>query len=295
MANYILSCCSTADISNEHFEKRDMHYVCFHFSLDGKEYPDDLGKSISYEDFYAAMDKGADTKTSQVSIQEYVDFFTPFMEQGLDVVHATLSSGISGSYNSARNAANIMMERYPERKVYVVDSLAASSGYGLFMDWAADQRDAGLSAEELADWMEKNKLRVNHWFFSTDLSYFVKGGRISKASAVFGGILEICPLMNVDYQGRLIPRYKIRTKKKVIREIVKRMEENAEGGYAYNGKCYMSNSACLADAKAVADQIEALFPAMKGKIEINSIGTTIGAHTGPGTVALFFVGSERVD
>ena len=295
MADYIISCCSTADLSKEHFEAIDVHYVCFHYILNGKDYPDDLGQSVPFDEFYRLMKEGADTKTSQVSIQEYLDFFTPFLEQGKDIVHVTLSSGISATINSARNAANIAMERFPERRIYVIDSLGASSGYGLIMDTAAARRDEGLSAAELADWIEKNRLKLHHWFFSTDLSFFVKGGRISKTAAIFGGLLEICPLMNMDNLGRLIPRFKVRTKKRVIRQIVDKMEEYADKGLDYDGKCYISMSACLEDARAVADLVEARFPKLNGKVEINNVGTTIGSHTGPGTVALFFWGEERTD
>lgn len=294
MSDYILSCCSTADLSHEHFESRDIHYICFHFFLDEKEYPDDLGQSVPFDQFYDAMSKGADTRTAQVSIGEYVDYFTPFLEQGKDIVHVSLSSGLSGTVNAARNAALIVKERFPERNVYVVDSLGASSGYGLLMDRAADKRDEGLSAEELAKWVEENRLKVHHWFFSTDLSFYVKGGRVSKTAAFFGGMLDICPLLNMDNLGRLIPRYKIRTKKKVIRTIVDKMEECARDGLDYDGKCYICNSACLADARQVADLVEARFPKLNGKVEIYNIGTTIGSHTGPGTVALFFWGDQRV-
>ena len=295
MSDYVLSCCSTADLTHEHFESRDIHYICFHYFLDGKEYPDDLGQSVPFAQFYDAMSKGADTRTAQVSIGEYVDYFTPFLEQGKDIVHVSLSSGLSGTVNAARNAALIVKERFPERNVYVIDSLGASSGYGLLMDGAADKRDEGLSAEELAKWIEENRLKLHHWFFSTDLSFYVKGGRVSKTAAFFGGMLDICPLLNMDNLGRLIPRYKIRTKKKVIKTIVDKMEECARDGLNYDGKCYICNSACLADARQVADLVEARFPKLNGKVEIYDIGTTIGSHTGPGTVALFFWGSERVN
>ena len=295
MRDYVLSCCSTADLTHEHFESRDIHYICFHYFLDGKEYPDDLGQSVPFAQFYDAMSKGADTRTAQVSIGEYVDYFTPFLEQGKDIVHVSLSSGLSGTVNAARNAALIVKERFPERNVYVIDSLGASSGYGLLMDGAADKRDEGLSAEELAKWIEENRLKLHHWFFSTDLSFYVKGGRVSKTAAFFGGMLEICPLLNMDNLGRLIPRYKIRTKKKVIKTIVDKMEECARDGLDYDGKCYICNSACYEDARQVADLVEARFPKLNGKVEIYDIGTTIGSHTGPGTVALFFWGSERVN
>ena len=293
MTNYILSCCSTADLTKEHFEARDIKYVCFHFALNGREYVDDLGISMPFPEFYGEMAKGADTRTSQVNVSEYVDYFTPFLEAGLDVVHVTLSSGLSGTSNSARNAALIAMEQFPDRKVYVVDSLGASSGYGLLMDMAADKRDEGLSAEELAAWLEETKLKIHHWFFSTDLSSYVRGGRISKAAAVFGGALNICPLLDMDNQGHLIPVAKVRGKKKVIKEIVNAMEAHAQGGLEYSGKCYISQSACMDDAEAVAALVEERFPKLNGKVEINWVGTTIGSHTGPGTVALFFVGDER--
>ncbi len=295
MSDYVLSCCSTVDLSKEHLDSRDIPYICFHYFLDDKEYLDDLGQSMPLGKFYQAMTDGAMTKTAQVNISEYLNHFTKFLEQGKDVLHLTLSSGISGTYNSAMNAAAIARERFPDRKVYVVDSLAASSGYGLLMDALADRRDAGMTIDELRDWAEENRLRLHHWFFSTDLTFFVRGGRISKAAGVFGGMLNICPLMNVDYMGRLIPREKIRTKKKVIRAIVDKMEKCADGGLDYDGKCYISNSACLEDAREVARLVEERFPKLNGKVLINDIGTTIGSHTGPGTVALFFWGSKRVD
>lgn len=295
MSDYILSCCSTADLSKEHFDSRDIKYICFHYILNGESYPDDLGQSIPFEEFYKMMAEGAETKTSQVNVAEFVDYFTPFLEAGKDILHVTLSSGISGVINSAQTAAAMLSETYPDRKIYIVDSLGASSGYGLIMETLADMCDEGKSIDELHEWVEANKLRLHHWFFSTDLSFYVKGGRISKASGFFGTMLSICPLLNMDNLGRLIPREKIRTKKKVIQEIVKRMEECADDGLDYSGKCFISQSGCVEDAEAVAALVEERFPKLNGKVVINYVGTTIGSHTGPGTVALFFWGKERVD
>ena len=295
MADYILSCCSAADLTKEHFERIDVHYICMHFMLDGVTYPDDLGQTMPADEMYARMAQGASTSTSQINISEYVDYFSAFCEQGKDIVHVSLSSGISGTYGSAANAALIVKERYPEREIYVVDSLGASSGYGLLVDTAAAMRDSGMSAKELVDWLEANKLKLHHWFFSTDLSSYVRGGRISKTAAFFGGVLQICPLLNMDNLGRLIPRKKIRTKKNVIKEIVAMRVANAQNGTDYDGKCFISMSACREDAQAVADLVEAKFPKLNGKVLINNVGGLIGAHTGPGTVALFFWGGERVD
>lgn len=150
-----------------------------------------------------------------------------------------------------------------------------------------------MTIDELRDWTEANKLHLRHWFFSSDLTFFIKGGRVSKSAGTIGNLLNICPLLDVNSEGKLIPRFKIRGKRKVIREIVAKMEEDAENGLDYDGKCFISQSACYEDAKAVADLIEARFPNLNGKVVINNIGTTIGSHTGPGTVALFFWGSER--
>ena len=295
MADYILSGCSAADLTKEHFERINVKYICFHYMMDDVLYPDDLGATMSAEEFYRRMSEGAITKTSQVNIAEYVDYFSAFCEQGKDIVHVTLSSGISGTYNSARSAALIVRERYPARQIHIIDSLGASSGYGLLLDSAAAMRDKGLSARELANWIVENRLKVHHWFFSTDLSSYVRGGRISKTAAFFGGVFEICPLLNMDDAGRLVPRQKIRTKKNVIREIVQRMVENAEGGTDYDGKCFISMSACREDAEEVARLVEEKFPKLSGKVLINNIGGLIGAHTGPGTVALFFWGDKRTE
>lgn len=295
MNKYILSCCSTADLTKEHFTKRNIHYICFHYELDGKQYEDDLGMTMAFPDFYQAMADGAQTKTSQVNAEEFEEYFEGFLKEGFDILHLCLSSGLSGVFNSANIAKNTLLEKYPERNIIIVDSLAASSGYGLLMDKAADLRDAGMSMEDLATWLEENKRRVNHWFFSTDLSFYIKGGRISKTAGTIGNILNICPLLNVDDAGKLVPRLKFRGKRKVIQGIVTKMEENADNGLSYSDKCYLSHSACLEDAEAVAALITQKFPHLKDNVEINDIGTTIGSHTGPGTVALFFWGKERTE
>lgn len=295
MGKYIISCCSTADLTKEHFEKIDVKYIYFHYELDGVQYNDDLGESIPFEEFYEKMASGADTKTSQINADEFQEFFEPYLEEGYDILHVTLSSGISGVINSASIARDTLSEKYPDRKIYIVDSLGASSGYGLLMDTLAGLRSEGKSIDEVYNWAEEHKLNLHHWFFSTDLSFYIKGGRISKTAGTIGTILSICPLLNMDNLGRLVPRFKIRGKKKVIAEIVKKMEEYAKDRLEYSGKCYISQSACVEDAKEVARRIEERFPKLNGKVEINYVGTTIGSHTGPGTVALFFWGDKRVD
>ncbi len=288
-----MSCCSTADLSKEHFHKRDIQYVCFHFTLGDREYMDDLGESVPPAELYRRMVAGEDTKTSQVSVAEYEALFEKNLKQGKDILHVTLSTGISGTYNSACVARENLSERYPDRKIYVVDSLGASSGYGLIMETLADLRDAGMGIDELHQWIESHKLELHHWFFSTDLTFYIRGGRISRTAGFIGSVMGICPLLNMDNEGKLIPREKIRTKKKVIRRIVDKMEENARDGRDYSGKCFLSQSECMEDAREVAALVEERFPKLDGKVQIFPIGATIGSHTGPGTIALFFWGGER--
>lgn len=174
MSEYILSCCSTADLSKEHFEERNISYICFHYMLDGVNYPDDLGQTIPFDRFYNMLANGSESKTSQVNISEYLEYFTKLLEQGKDVLHVSLSTGISGSCNSAQSAAAIASERYPDRKIYIVDSLGASSGYGLLMDTLAQKRDEGMNIDELYKWAEENKLRLITGFFQPTFRFMLR-------------------------------------------------------------------------------------------------------------------------
>ena len=269
MADYILSCCSTADLSREHLVSRNIPYVCFHFFLNDEERIDDLGISTPPKELFDAIKAGASARTAQVNADEYEAFFRAFLQEGKDVLHVTLSSGISGTINSAQAAAATLREEFPERKIYIVDSLCASSGYGLFMDKLAD-------------------LRLNHWFFSTDLTQYIRGGRVSKTAGFVGGLLGICPLLHVNNEGKLEPVSKIPSKKLVRREMLKKMEQQAENGLDYSGKCYICQSDIMDEAQKIAGEIEKRFPHLDGKVQIYPIGGVIGCHTGPGTVALFF-------
>jgi DegV family protein with EDD domain len=279
----------------EYFVRRGVPVAFYHFEMNGIEYPDDFGKTISFPDFYNAISAGAMPVTSQVTTGAFVELFEPILAGGQDVLHLTLSSGITGSVNSARVAREELIKRYPDRKLHVVDSLAASSGYGLLLDAALDLRDGGMGIDELRDWLEEKKYYLHHWFFTSDLRHLKRGGRVSATSAVVGTLLNICPLLNVSNTGHLIPRSKERGKKRVIAAMVERMRAHAEGGVNYSGKCFMSHSACRDDAEAVASLIRSTFANIDGDIRINDVGTVIGSHTGPGTVALFFWGDKRVD
>lgn len=222
MSDYVLSCCSTADVTQRMLDERGIVYVCFNYQLDGVTLKDDFGKTNTPAQLYAKMLAGANATTSQVSVGEYIEHFTQYLEDGKDVLHVCLSSGISGTYNSACTAAQQLVAKYPNNKVIVVDSLCASAGYGLLMDRLADLRDSGMGADELAAWANTHKLEVQHWFFSTDLTFFIRGGRISKAAGLVGGLLKICPMMDVEPDGSLAVKEKIRTKSRAIERDLQR-------------------------------------------------------------------------
>ncbi len=293
MADYVLSCCSTADLSNEWYDVHDVGHLYFHLTVGEREYDDNIGVTISHKEMFDKMLAGESAKSSQVTLGEYMEYFDSILSQGKDLIHVCLSSGISGSYNSAMFAYEEMKQKYPDRKIYVIDSLCASSGFGLLMMYMVERRDAGMDIDELAKWAEEYKHNLHHWFFSTDLTFFIKGGRISKTAGAIGQVLNICPLMDVDQEGKLQVREKIRGKKNVIKKIVERMAEHATDGYEYSGKCIISSTDDEAAAQ-VKELIENKFPRISGEIVIYPIGGTISVHTGPGTVALFFMGDERV-
>lgn len=295
MSEYILTCDSPADISAEHLQRLGVVYLPFHFFIDGVDHADDLGRTVTYPEFYTKIASDADVHTSQPGRGEFTDFFEPFLKAGKDVLHISFSSGLSGAHQNAFGAAEEMMEAYPGRKVLVVDSLAASSGFGLLVDAAAEKKAEGMDMDTLAKWVEENRLRVQHWFFSCDLSYYVKGGRISKTAGAIASTFGICPLMHMDELGKLVPVDKLHTKKKTMKNIVNKMLELADGGSDYSGKCFLSHAGCKEDGEAIVAAVKENFPHINGDVLVNYIGTTVGSHTGPGTVALFFWGDDRAN
>lgn len=295
MSNFVISCCSTADLSQDFYEERDIKYSCFHYQVDGVEYLDDMYSTMSEKSFYEAMLAGSETKTSQINADEFEAYFRPFLEKGLDILHITLSSGISGVGNSALIAKNNLEDDFPDRKIMILDSLGASSGYGLLVSEMAKMRDEGATIEEVYAWGEEHRLNAHHWFCSTDLTFYIRGGRVTKTEGFVGNLLNICPILNIDYVGKLIPRGKVRTKKKVLAALVEQMKLHADDGLEYGKECFISASYCDEDAAIVKELVEASFPNLKGKVKTFKIGTTIGSHTGPGTVALFFWGDKRED
>lgn len=289
MTNYVITCSSTVDLSEELLKERNIPYAQFTFSVSGKTYNDDYGKSYPIDKFYKDIKDGMQPITSQINVERYMEMFEPILKEGKDVLHITLTSGISGTINSANSAAALLNDKY-DNKVHVVDSLCASSGYGMLVMMAKNNQDAGMSLEDNLAWLNENRLHVIHWFFSTDLSSFVRGGRISKAAGAIGGALQLCPLMTVSNAGKLEVYEKIRTKKKSMKRLLEKMSESISPDY--DGLVYICNSACLDDAQTMANMIKEQFKNVK-EVSIFNIGTVIGSHTGPGTVAVFFYGDKR--
>ncbi|MCD8306948.1 MAG: DegV family protein [Clostridia bacterium] len=288
MADYKITCSSTCDLSAEHLKSIGVPYNSFHYIIDGQVFEDDLFQSITREEFYGKIDAGALPTTAQVTTDEVIDFLEPILKEGYDVLHIEFSSGLSGGWASAKAACEMLQEKYPERKVLAVDSLAASSGYGLLVDKAAELKAEGKSIEEVRDWVESNKLRLRHWFFATNLKHLKRGGRVSGPAAVIGSLMRIVPVMDVNSEGKLIVRKKVFGRNAAMKELVNQIKAQAESGDEYCGKVYISNSMLQAESEAIAEKIEEALPAMNGKVLINDIGPVIGAHTGPGTIALFF-------
>ena len=293
MHDYILSCCSAADVTWEKLDAMDVRLICNDFSMDGVPYKDDLGRTMTYREFYDRIRAGETGVTSQINPEDYIEYFTSLLESGKDVLHVCLSSGLSGTFQSALTAAETLKERFPERKLLIVDSRGASSGYGLLMETLAKMRDEGKTIDELYDWALKNRLRIQHLFCSTTLTYYVRGGRISATAGRIGNLLGICPVMRMDHPGHLAIHSRVRTKKRALRALVDQMAELADGGESYSGRCYISHSDCEEDALQVKKMVEERFGNIDGEIEVYMIGMTIGCHSGPGTVAVYFFGKER--
>mgnify|MGYP000011359967 FL=1 len=290
---FTLSCCSTVDLPYSYMESRDIPVLFYTYVVDGVEYDDDMGRDPeALPRFYRFIREGKLPQTSQINVAAYTEFFESLLQKG-DLLHIAFTSGQSGSVHNAFLAAEELRAKYPERKLVVIDSLCSSSGYGLLVDSAADLRDQGKSLEEVEQWVLAHRNRVHHQFFSSDMTQFRRTGRVSGAAATVATVLNICPIMRLDDTGSIKAYSKVRGKKKAVEVTVETMAQCAEGGADYDGKCFVCHSQCPQDAQLLIDAIEQRFPKLKGRIRLCDIGTIIGSHAGPGTVAVFFYGNER--
>ena len=288
MADYILYADSACDLDRKYFEEWNVKRVDLHFSFvdEGVEYADD---AMPYTDFYNLMREGKVAKTSAVSTGDFKDAFRADCEAGRDILYLGFSSGLSGTYNSGRLAMDELREEYPDVKMIAVDSLAASTGYGLLLYFAVKKRDEGATIEELEEYLIDTRLHICHWFTVDDLVYLKRGGRINPAAAFVGGMLGIKPVLHVDDYGHLVNVTKARGRKAAIKALADHYTESASD--PENGTVMICHGDCPFDAAQLAGILRERHGA-RVKI-ISYTGTVIGAHSGPGTLALFFVGSER--
>ena len=288
-----ISCGSTVDLPYSYTLERDLRVIFYTYTMEGEEFEDDMGRDPQANHaFYRKIVNGPIPHTSQINQAAYEEFFEEQLKDG-DLLHIAFGSGMSGSVDNAIRAAVALQEKYPGRKIRVIDSLCSSAGYGMLTDYAADMRDAGATIEETEKWLLENRGRIHHQFFSSDMTYFKRSGRVSGAAAAVATILGICPIMRLNEAGKIVAYDKVRGKKKAVERTAAVMLEHAENGAAYGGKCCICNSDCPEDAEMLRAKLEETFPNLKGKIRITDIGPIIGCHSGPGTVAVFFFGDER--
>lgn len=290
---FILSCESTVDMPYSYVTGRDISVLFYSYSIDGVEFEDEMGKDPNaLIEFYKKIENGALPSTSQINEYKYLDYFDELLQKG-DVLHIAFGSGMTPSVNNAYLAAKQMREKYPERRLIVIDSTCSCGGYGLLLDTAADLRDEGKSMEQIEGWVKDNLRNVHHQFFATDMKFFKRSGRVSGLTATAATILGICPIMHLNYDGKIIAYSKVRGKKSAINTTVAEMKAHAVSGADYDGKCIICHSNCLDDANTTKNLIEQQMPRLKNKVKIYNIGTIIASHCGPGTVAVFFMGDQR--
>ncbi len=287
MSSFVIGACSTSDLPESYTKEHDIVILKYTYTLDHKEYKDG---DMDTKTFFDLERDGHLPTTSQLTPEDIIHVFDDVLSAGQDLLYIAFSSGLSGSYNNVNLVAQEMRSKYPDRKLYVVDSLCASLGHGLLVDYAVKMRDAGKTIEETAKWVEANKLGLNHWFTVDSLSHLRRGGRVTGAAAFVGNLLHIKPVLNVDYEGHLIPREKEQGRKRALKCLLEKMEEyirNPEGQ-----QIFISHGDDLEAAEKLAKMIKERFPEI-GDIMISPLGAVIGAHAGPGTIAVFFMGKTR--
>lgn len=289
MRDYIITTDNNSDLPEEFYKEHGVGCTYLSYTMDGINYTHD--NFLPVHEFYDRMRNGSLPTTAQVNPESARKLIEPYLQEGRDVLHIAFSSGLSGSYNSTRIAVEELKDEYPERKIIVIDSLAASLGQGMLVYLAQMKKEAGDDMETVAQWAEENKNHIVHLFTVDDLDHLYRGGRVSKTTAVLGGMLNIKPVMHVDNAGKLIPIGKVRGRKKALLELVRLMDEKIG---SYKDSCdtiFISHGDCLEEAQFVADKVKEKYKIKT--VIINHVCATIGAHSGPGTVALFFVGDQK--
>lgn len=284
---YIISTDSTADLPASYVKEHELAVQFLSYAFGDEVY--DINTQLDPHDFYERMRSGEMPTTNACIPDQVQESFEVYLKEGYDILHISFSSGLSASHNNARIAANELAEQYPDRKIVVIDSLCASLGQGLLVHYAVTMKEQGKSLEEVASWLEENKLHLCHQFTVDDLFHLHRGGRVSKATAILGTLINVKPVLHVDNEGHLTSVCNVRGRKKALLKLVEHMGEQIEG--YKNDIIFISHGDCLEDAQFVAAQVKERFGI--DNILIDYVSPTIGAHSGPGTVALFYLGKER--
>lgn len=288
MKNYVIFTDSACDIPVETLKKWNVSFVSLSFVFDGDEkcYSN---YDLPSKEFYNRMRKGAVAKTSAINVDTFKESFEPELEKGNDVLYLGFSSGLSGTFNAARIAAEELLEKYPDRKIIAVDTLSASAGFGMLLFLTVEEKNKGASIEEAAQFAEETRKNLCHWFTVDDLEYLKRGGRISPTVAFVGGVLGIKPVLHMDNEGHLINKFKVRGRKNAIKALADKLGEL--GLDVQKGPIFISHGDCPEDVEYLKQLIMEKYGADVGIVA--DVGPVIGAHSGPGTLALFFLGKER--
>lgn len=289
MREYVITTDNNADLPEEYYKEHNVGCMYFSYTMDGVLYKQD--SYMPEGEFYGKMRAGSMPTTAQVNPEEARLLFEPYLKEGKDILHIAFSSGLSGTYNSCRIAVEELREEYPDRIITIIDSLAASLGQGLLVYLAQKLKEDGADMQTVAEWAENHRKNIVHLFTVDDLNHLYRGGRVSKTTAVLGGMLNIKPILHVDDEGKLIPIGKVRGRKKSILELASLMDEKLGSCKDTCDTIFISHGDCLEDAEFLAEKIKERYQ-IKTEI-VNYVGSVIGAHSGPGTLALFFVGDSR--
>ena len=288
MNSFLLCTDSGSDLMLDTCKKYDIVPLKMHYSIDDAIFTDGMTVA-TVKELYAKMVDGAVPKTSQINTSEFIDFWTPLLEEKLPILHLSLGSGISGTYSNAEIARDMILEEHPDAEIYLVDTLGASASYGMLCVETAKLREAGKTVKECYDWLMEVRHNVDVFYTTGDLKYLHRGGRVSKTSAVVGTVLNINPILTLDPAGKLVSIEKARGEKateKKVRELIGNLVENTA-----ENTLYISHSDCPERAKRFGDMLQAEFGFKD--VFYTYIGATIGSHTGPGLVAMFFFGKPR--
>lgn len=287
MADFVIVSESTTDLSPEMIKEMDVTVLPLHYRIGEDTFADKAGEGLSSKEFYDKLRAGGSATTTQVNPAVFEEEFEKILKEGKDILYVGFSSGLSGTYNSSLIARDVLLEKYPDRKIICIDTLAASMGEGLYVWYAVNMRNEGKSIEEVGEFLESNKLNLCMWFTVDDLNHLKRGGRVSPTVAFVGTLLGIKPVLHVDNEGHLINVSKVRGRKASLDALVSKFKTT---GIKPDQTVFISHGDCLADAEYVRDEV---LKAGATDVKINFIGPVIGAHSGPGTVALFFMGTER--